>query len=80
MPEIDSPTCKIWYETLRSCSFYTLRLRYEEKQVQVVAVLKSNMVLVTNLEGYLALNYSTMSKVPTFTIFFSKKIPMLVNL
>ena len=56
MPEIDSPTCKIWYETLRSCFFYTLRLIYEEKQVQVVAILESN--------------YSTLSKVPTFTTFF----------
>ena len=70
MPEIDSPACKIWYETLRSCFFYTLRLRCEEKQVQVVAILKSNMVLVTNLDGHLALNYSTLSKVPTFTTFF----------
>ena len=46
MPEIDSPTRKIWYETIRSCFYYTLRLRYEEKQVQLVAILKSNMALV----------------------------------
>ena len=49
MPEIDSPPRKTWYETLRSCVFYTLRLRYEEKQVQVVAILKSNMALVTRV-------------------------------
>ena len=49
MPEIDSPTRKTWYETLRSCFFYTLRLRYEERQVQVVAILKSNMALVTRV-------------------------------
>ena len=48
-PGIDSPTRKTWYETLRSCFFYTLRLRYEEKQVQVVAILKSNMALVTEV-------------------------------
>ena len=49
MPEIDSPTRKTWYETLRSCLFYTLRLRYENNQVQVVAILKSNMALVTRV-------------------------------
>ena len=49
MPEIDSPTRRTWYETLRSCFYYTLRLRYEEKQVQVVDILKSNMALVNRV-------------------------------
>ena len=47
VPENDSPTRETGYETLRSCFYYTLR--YEGKQVQVVAILKSNMPLVTRV-------------------------------
>ena len=55
MPEIDYPTRKTRYETLRSCFFYTLRLRYEGKQVQLVAILKSNMALGTRVTWIITL-------------------------
>ena len=48
-----------------SCFYYTLRLRYEEKHILVVAILKSNMALVT-MATWVGLNYFKWSKVQLY--------------